>query len=278
MIDDILSLRTQFSLTDDHRYANIHNWISMKIDQIRAQLIVKEFQETGNIDYNWLTDLGRWPFSAVNMADDPTVTYCCSDLSKSFIPNVISLLSKNDPDVDLGIYTIRSACGTKEYYSFPMAVWKMIPKEHVRSRFNYYSRVSTAIFVNQKVSELKIVAILASPEDGVIISSHAVASGGIASGTVYIVKGGQIFYNNAVYTNNDTFTGSPGVTVYTGTGTVYLNSQAQSITELAPYPIGFDMARVITIEIMKEFGIEEGSITDILNDSVDDTQTIKEKS
>lgn len=274
MIDDALNILARFSLTDDHRLAAANRWLSMKIDQIRADLIIKEYQENNIIDQTWLTDLGLYPFNQVNYSDDPNVLYCCSDISKAFIPNVVSITSKQDSNIDLGLFSIISACGTKEYYPFPITTWKIIPKEHVRSKFNYYFRINTALYVNKKVNALRIMAVLASPEDGYIVQSEPVIT--IITGTIYIVKGGQIIYNNVVQVENSIFTGASGATSYTGTGKAYLENQLNALNDTQPYPVSADMARMITIELCtKEFGIEGGRVTDILNDSVDDTQAIK---
>ncbi len=270
MYDDILNIITKFSRTDESRFDE--TWISNKIDQIRAQMIIAEYQENQIIDQTWLTDLGLWTFNPVNFADDPSVNYCQSDISKAFIPNVVSITSKNDSDVDLGIYTLISACGTKEYTPFPMALWKSIPREHVRSRFSYYYRINTALYVNKKVDKLRILTVLASPEDGYIIQSAPVLSGSIVNTIVYKVKGGTIIYNNVVYLENTTFTGTSTAT-YTGDGKAYLNSQLLALSETQPYPVSADMARMITLEICtKEFAIEAGRAVDIYNDSADDTQ------
>lgn len=274
IFDDILNILTRFGMTDDSRFDR--EWISNKIDQIRAEMIIAEYQENGDIDHTWLTDLGMVTFNAVNFADDPSVNYCSSDISKAFIPNVVSITSKRDSNVDLGIYTLISACGTKEYTPFPIALWKTIPCEHVRSRFSYYQRINTAIYVNKNVDKLRIIAVLAAPEDGYIIQSAPVLSGSIATGIVYKVKGGTIIYNGIIRLENTTFTGVVSVTAYTGIGKAYLNSQLVALSETQPYPVNNDMARMITLEICtKEFGIESGRITDVLNDSTDDLQKAK---
>lgn len=273
LYDDILNILTRFGRTDDSRFDE--TWISNKIDQIRAQMIIAEYQENQIIDQTWLTDLGLWIFNPVNFADDPSVNYCQSDISKAFIPNVVSITSKRDSDVDLGIYALISACGTKEYTPFPISLWQHIPSEHVRSRFSYYQRINTAIYVNKKVDKLRILAVLASPEDGYIINSAPVLSGSIVSGIVYKVKGGTVIYNNIVRLENTTFTGT-ATTTFTGDGKVFLNSQLLALSETQPYPVSADMARMITLEICtKEFSIEAGNVVDIYNDSADDTQQAK---
>lgn len=276
LYDDILNLLSRFGLTDDSRLDR--DWISNKIDQIRAELIIAEYQQHQIIDQTWLSDMGLVSFNPVNFPDDPSITYCKSNISKAFIPNVISITSKNDADVDLGIYSLISACGTKEYTAFPISLWQTIPSEHVRSRFNYYQRINTSLYVNKNVDRLRILAVLASPEDGYLVNSLPVQSGLIISGIVYKVKGGTIIYNHVAYLENSTFTGV-GVSTYTGSGTAYLNSQLQALTETQPYPVSADMARAITIEICtKEFAIEAGRFTDVRNDSADDYQEAKQQS
>ena len=267
--DDIINILTRFYLTDDSRFTDISLWLSFKIDQIRAQLIIKKYNETGVLDNSWLTDLGLVAFHEVNFADDPNVTYCNCDISKAFIPSVVEIAGINNGNPDLGMYSILSTCGKNEYYSYPMSTWRNIPKEHPRSLFHYYQRKNTELYVNRKVENLLITAILTNPADGYIISSLPVTT--IATGTLYIVKFNQIAYNGNIYQPNDTFTGIASATTFTGTGKVVLQNQLTALDENEPYPVSADMARQITLEILtKEFGLEAKQITDIQNDSVDD--------
>lgn len=269
----ILNILTRFGMTDDSRLATIPNWLSYKINQVRAQLIIQSYQKDQIIDQTWLTDLSTMAFNPVNFADDPSITFCCGDVSKTFIPNVVSIRSGFDSNVDLGLYSVISLCGKKEYTPFPITTWQIIPKEHVRSKFNYYWRVNTALYVNKKVDNLRILAVLENPEDGYIIESNPIPSGSISTGIVYVVKGAQIIYNGTVYAIDAIFTGVSLVTTYSGIGKVYLNDQLQHILDTLPYPVSADMARMIELEILtKEFKLEAGQITDVENDSVDDEQ------
>jgi hypothetical protein len=269
--DDIINLLTRFKLTDDSRFATIDQWLSWKIDQVRAQLIIKQYNETGVLDNSWLTDLGLVGFHEVNFADDPNVTYCKCDISKTFIPSVVELASPSGGNPDLGLYSIISTCGKNEYYSYPMTTWRNIPSEHTRSKFHYYQRKNTELYVNKKVQNLLITAILNNPAEGYIISSTPVTT--IATGTTYIVKFNQIVYNGTVYRPDDTFVGVASATTFSGTGKVVLQDQLTALDETQPYPVSGDMARMITLEILtKEFGIESKQITDIQNDSADDEQ------
>lgn len=273
----ILNILTRFGMTDDSRLATIPNWLSYKINQVRAQLIIKSYQTDQVIDQSWLTDLSLVAFHSVNFADDPNITFCCGDISKAFIPNVVSIRSGWDSNVDLGLYSVISACGTKEYTPFPLTTWRIIPKEHIRSKFNYYWRINTALYVNKKVQNLRMLAVLENPEDGYIISSGNVLSGSILTGISYIVKDAQIVYNGNVYAPNSVFIGVTGITVFVGAGNVYLESQLLAISDTQPYPVSADMARQIELEILtKEFGLEAQQITDVDNDSVDDEQKSKQ--
>jgi len=266
-VDKILDILTKFGRTDDSRFDE--TWIGNMYDQIRSQLIVAEYQQTGIVDRNWLTDLGLTTFYPVNFADDESVNYCCSDMSKTTLPNLIPL---GKDGFDLGLFSLISACGTKEYYFQPMSSWKMIPKEHVRSRFSYYDRINTALYVNKKIEKLRPIVVLASPEDGYIVNSAPITSGNLVNGTVYRVKYGQIFYSGATQLEDSTFTAG-ATTTFTGTGKVYLASQLQTLSETQPYPVSSDMARQIALEMLtKEFKIEDSALADAFNDSADDSQ------
>jgi hypothetical protein len=274
-VDDLLIILTRFGRTDDSRIDP--TWLSYKFDQVRAQMIIKSFQDDGVVDRSWLSDLNIQSLHEVNYADDPNVTFCCAEISKLFIPNVVSLRSRKDGNIDLGLFSIISACGTTEYTLFPMTIWKSIPKEHIRSKFHYYDRINTSLYINKKVDNLLIRAVLEFPEDGYIIESEPIASGSLVSGTVYVVKEKQIVYNSVVYAVNSTFTAN-ATTTFSGNGVVYLNSQLQAIIDTQPYPCSADMARMIVLEILsKEFQIEASQITDVNNNSVDDQKEAKQQ-
>lgn len=273
-IDDLFILLTKFGRTDDSRIDP--TWLSYKFDQVRQQMIIKSFQEDGVVDRSWLSDLNIQALHEVNYADNPDVSFCCGEISKLFIPNVVSLRSRKDANIDLGLFSVMSACGTTEYTLFPMTIWKRIPKEHVRSKFHYYDRINTSMYVNKEVDNLLIRAVLEFPEDGYLINSTPITSGNLVSGTVYVVKDKQIVYNGVVYAPNATFTAN-STTTFSGNGMVYLESQLQAIIDTEPYPCSGDMARMIILEILtKEFQIEERQLTDVQNDSIDDTKKAKQ--
>ncbi len=269
IVDDIKNLLSKFGVTDENRLNN--QWLSAKIDQVRAQLIYELYGKTEVLDQNWLTDLNLVVFHKVNLSDDVFVSYCGCPVSKTYIPQVIQLPTKS-PNQDLGIQMIMSTCGKTSYYNRPLSQWKMIPSDHTYNLFPFYYRVNTALYVNRHVNQLRIVALLATPEDGYYILSDPIVSGSIISGTNYIVKFGQVVYDSVVYNAEDTFTGT-STTTFSGAGSVYLENQTAVYRDTYPYPVSADMARQIVIEICtKEFQIEKGQLTDVRNDSKDDIQ------
>jgi hypothetical protein len=269
IVDDIEIILTQFGKTDDSVLDE--NWIGYKIDDVRAQLIRAEYKITNVIDQSWLSPLGVVPFYAVNFADDRNINCCECDISKTILPQIVSLESGNG-NQDLGL-NIMSTCGKKNYHPYALTMWKELPSEHPRNLFNYYFRIGSDLYVNKKVEQLKIFGILRNPEDGVLITSAPVVSGIIATGVVYLVKHAQIVYNSIVYAVNSTFTGVIGVTTFTGSGVVYLSAQTAAFNDTDAYPCTGDMARQIVFEICtKEFGIEvKGLVADRKNDSKDDS-------
>jgi len=268
--DDIYSLLNKFKRTDENRVPE--PWMYHKINQVRADLMVRQYRETDIIDQSWYSDLGLVDFHEVNIADDVNAAYCDCPISKAYVPQVITLPTKSI-NQDLGFQMIMSACAKKtRYYNRSISQWNYIPKEHTYSLFRFYSRINTAMYVNAKVDQLRIVALLANPEQGFYTKSLPIASGSIVSGTSYIVVGDQIIYNAVIYNDGDTFTGT-ATTIFAGSGKVYLESQKTAYIETYPYPVSAEMARQIVIEICtKEFGIEKGQIADDTNDSEDDTQ------
>lgn len=268
IIDSIFISLTKFGRTDDTRVDE--DFLYYKICQVAAELKIKQYLVTRVIDYTWLSSPMTLNFYRVNKADDITVS-CNCDISKSTIPQTISIPNST---LDLGIFSLSSMCGTKTYTLKRMTQWSYIPKESVWSKFQYYDRRNTDIYVNQLVDKLSFVGLLLDPADGYLINSAPVASGSLVNGTVYLVKYGTVIYNNVVYVADSTFTAN-ATTTFTGNGTVYLNSQARAYRETDPFPASGEMIRQIEIEIlMKEFKIEASQMADLKNDSVDDAAKV----
>lgn len=268
IIDSILGIATKFNITDESRLDE--DWLSYKIDQVAAQLKIAQYAQTGIIDQAWLTDMGLVDTYKVNISDDINVSFCKCNVAKFEIPQVISFISK-EGNTDLGVYYLISSCGKNQYFPKRLSMWGYTPSDHTNNLFKYYWRINTAVYINDdRLEKIRPVLCLLHPEDGKFINSAPVDSGDLVSGTSYIVKFGQIVYNATPYSDGSTFTAN-ATTTFTGTGKVYLSTQARAYRETDPYPASGEMTRMIELEILtKEFGIEKNAITDVRNDSTDD--------
>ncbi len=269
--DEVTLILTKFSENDEWRVDP--DFIYKKIAQAREGAIIDKFtgkqggEFKGLVDQTWMQDLGMVDFHRVNFADDITLTSCDCDIYKAFLPQIISL-SDGDGYQELGI-TVISSCGKNKFYPYPLSQWKSIPEGHERGMFGYFARINNAMYTS-KQGRKRIYGLLQNPEDGKLIQSEPIASGSIVLGTIYRVKFGPVIYDGQTYVKDSVFTGS-AITTFTGTGTVYLNSQVIAYRELDKYPVNGDMARQIVLDIcVKEFGIEKQAIADIKNDSRDD--------
>jgi hypothetical protein len=271
IVDSILILATRFSRTDEDRLDE--DYLGFLVDQARISEVFKEYNITGVIDQNWLVDFGFYDMTKVNFSDDAEVDFCACDISKTEIPKTINLTSLGNGNLDLGL-KVMSACGTTQYTPYPLELWRMIPKEHIRNKFPYYQRFGTVIYVNRIVNRLRFMGIPESTDGLILKKTLPVSSGALKSGTVYMVKGnsGTITYNATIYLPNQTFTATSTAT-FTATGDckVFYNNYEVEMTSTDPYPVSAHLARQIVISILTtEFQIEKQQATDVVNDSADD--------
>lgn len=271
IVDSILILATRFSRTDETRLDE--DYLSFLVEQTRASEILKEYNITGIIDQNWLVDFGIYDLTKVNFADDPNVDFCECDIMKAEIPKTINLTAIGEGNLDLGLKVI-SACGSRSYTMYPLERWRMVPKEHVRSKFYYYQRFGNIIYVNKMVNSLRFIGIPETTDGLIIKKTLPVSSGNIKQGVVYMVKGstGLVTYNGLNYLPGSTFTGTT-TTTFTALGDckVYYNNFEYTMTDEDPYPVSPHLARQIVISILTtELQIEKQQAVDVVNDSADD--------
>jgi len=270
--DDLINLFSRFSQTDEQRIDE--DYFAYKIEQARVSEIIKEYNVTGIIDQNWLLDFGIYDLTKVNFADDPNVTSCACDIMKAEIPSVMNLTSLGDGNLDLGLKVI-SACGKTDYTYYPLEAWRLIPKEHVRSKFHYYQRFGNKIYVNKLVNSLRFIGIPETTDGLIIKKTLPVISGSVKAGVTYMVKGGSgsLTYNGVIYLPTNTFVGVTGITTFTASGTcqLFYNNFEVAMTENDPYPVSAHLARQIVISILTtELQIERQQVADVVNDSADD--------
>ena len=271
IVDSILILMTKFSRTDETRLDE--NYLAFLVEEARVTEIINEYNATGVIDQNWLIDFGIIDLTKVNFADDPNVDFCSCDIMKAEIPSVMNLTALGEGNLDLGLKVI-SACGSTNYTMFPLERWRMIPKEHVRSKFYYYQRFGNIIYVNKLVNSLRFYGIPETTEGLIVKKTLPIASGNLKSGYVYMVKGsaGIVTYDGVNYLPGQTFTAN-SVTTYVATGDckVYYNNFEYTMTDTDQYPVSAHLARQIVISVIStELNIERQQVTDVVNDSADD--------
>lgn len=271
IIDFILNIANRYKVTDEQRIDV--DILSYMIDIVAAELKVKQYIATKQIDHVWLSSPMILNFHRTNYADNQTITDDCI-ISKATIPQTIQLISM-DANKDLGIFSLTSLSGKKNYSFDRISRWKNLPPEHTYSLMCWYDRINTDIFVNTDVDRLLLTAVLANPEDGFINNSQSIPSGSLVNGTVYRNKFSQIVYDNSVIPPNTVFTATATAT-FSGIGKVYLNSEVTSFRDTSPYPASGDMIRQIQIQILTtEFKIEQGELLDVRNDSVDDANKVQ---
>lgn len=271
LVYSVLILADRFSRTDESRLDE--DYVSYLVEQVRVSEILKEYNVTGIIDENWLIDFGFYDMTKVNFADDPSVDFCECDITKTEIPATINLTSLGDGNLDLGLKVI-SVCGKVNYTYYPIEMWRMIPKEHIRNKFPYYQRFGTSVYVNRLVEKLRFFGIPETTEGLVIKKTLPVPSGSIKSGVVYMVKGtaGLVTYNGVNYLPGDTFTAS-SLKTFTSEGDckVFYNNYSTEMTWNDNYPVSAHLARQIVISILStELQIERQQVSDVVNDSIDD--------
>lgn len=272
IVDAIFILAERFSRTDESRIDE--DYLAYLVEQTRVSEILKEYNVTGIIDQNWLIDFVIYDLARVNFADDPLVDFCACDIMKAEIPEIINLTSLGDGNLDLGLKVI-SACGKNNYTYYPLEMWRQIPSEHIRSKFHYYQRFGTIIYVNKLVNKLRFIGIPSSIDGLMIKKTLPVISGSVKSGYNYMVKGttGSLIYNGVTYLPEDVFTGVVGITTFTASGTsqLFYQNYEVAMTENDPYPVSPHMAKQIVISILAtELKIEQSEVADVVNDSVDD--------
>jgi hypothetical protein len=272
IVDSVLILATRFSQSDEQRLDE--DYLANLVELTRVSEILKEYDRTGVIDQNWLMDFGIYSLTKVNFADDPNITFLDCDVMKTVIPEVMNLTALGDGNLDLAL-RIMSASGKTSYTFSPIERWHLIPKEHVQSKFGFYQRFGTTIYVNKLVNNLRFFGIPATTEGLMIKKTFPVISGSIKSGVVYQVKGtsGTVTYNGVIYIPGDTFTGIVSITTFTASGTsqVFYNNYEVAMTENDPYPVSAHLMKQIVISILTtELQIERQQATDIVNDSADD--------
>lgn len=273
IVYDAITVLSKGKYTDDSRLDdNASGFLSYKIREKRAQEIRNIYDKLRMVDPVWLQDYGIVDVTEVNTADDVTATLCKCKIGKVSLPRVISLTGNQGMNPDLGIYSVRSSCGTHEYYYKSLPQLQYFVDDEVRSRFKYYARVMDSLYLIPFVKQIRPLLILENPLDGFVNDTENKKSGDLIIGTSYTVYGSQIVHNGIGYAVGATFTAVNAT--FTGNGQVRLTNPRRQMTDLDPYPIGQEMADKIVLRILTEdFQIEKTEIASVDNKSNDVAET-----
>ena len=275
---DVINLITKFGFKDTQRYDT--DWVRNKRDELRAVFIQNEFRQKGFANPVWFQDLNVIQFTPVKESDiDYGICGTCN-ISKAIIPQHIPLYNPDSQNEDAGL-KIMTPCGKDMFYYLPLEVYKNIPEEHPRKKFNYYFNYNDSYFVTKKYPtglQLRVQGVFENPAAINTIQNLEVPSGSIQNGVSYTVINYQIVYNGLGYNVGTTFTGTSTAT-FTGAGAVILANPIQPFSEqTSTYPVTNAMARMIVMEMMiKEFGVEQAAISAYKNDIGDDNTQITNK-
>jgi hypothetical protein len=258
---DILLLLQKSKISKDFRVNPRH--IEHLINRYRAIAIRQNYSKTLDTDTSWLQDMGSIPTTTVTSADDPIIPISSVTLSKITIPTVVQLPS------NAGIYRMSSATKQITYYPVSQPRFFDFVQGSLRTRFDYYFKVGTSIYVNSLVDFLNPILILDNPLEGTIYDTTDKVSGTLVIGTLYQVQSGTIVHNAIQYNAPQTFTAVNSV--FLGTGKVQLVNQIRPFTVDDEYPMSFTLAEMIMLKILtQDFKIEESQVSDIRNDSQDE--------
>lgn len=277
IVYDIITIAKKAGYTDDDMLDE--DYLGYKIDEKRAKEIRDSYDRNKLIDPIWIQDFGVTDLTHVNFADDKSLTFLndCK-LGKVTLPPVVSFHNSLSATGDLGINSILSASGSKQYHFMPFNQLMMqinrLSDGSVYKLFGYYTKIHNAIYVTGDATKIRPLLILSRPLDGYVISSEYVTTGNLVVGTSYTVMSGQIVHNSIARNKDAVFTAVN--TTFTGTGLVQYTNQKRAMTDLDEYPLSNSQVEIVIMKILtQELQIQKAQITDIRNNSQDSLKTLQ---
>lgn len=279
-IHDILTILTKANFTDESRIDP--DYIGYKIDEKRAKEIRDSYNRNQLIDPIWIQDYGVFNTTTVNYADDKSFTFLDCHLAKATLPPTVSFGNGLAAINNLGDHSFRSISGTEEYFfkqhSKLMDLLNDVPASHPLRKFAYYSKVGNARYFVSKNKELvpeklRAMLILESPLDGFVFTTENVTS--LTIGAQYTVMSLQVVHNSIAYNAGDTFTAVNET--FTGLGTVQYLNQKRAMTNDDPYPFSKSQMEILILKLLtQEYGIESSKISEIRNNSQDESKVLNQ--
>lgn len=269
-IDYIIEVLTNFNYTDDSRLDR--DVIGLQLDTKREKAIRDSCGRNGSIDPIWLQDLGMVNLTKVKYNDDKLLPVCECEFGKVTLPPIVSLRHGFSNKESIGIHTIINVCGTGEFYFRPFArLFQLVGlrDSHPEKRYNYYTKVSNAMYTLPWLPTIRPIVILSRPLDGFVISSENLINGSLVAGTTYTVYDNQIVYELVTYNPGEDFVAVTDTT-FTGTGNVQYKDQKRQMTNEDEYPLSGTMIEEILLKILTiDYKLAADQITDFKNNSKD---------
>jgi len=271
LIYDVKTILEPAGITDESRLDE--DYIGFKIDQKRAKEIRDTFKRNPVIEPIWLQDIGIFDLATVNKAEDRSVSICNCKFSKAVIPPVVSITDNMSNAPDIGTYSVRSSCGTHEFYYQNISRLSLMHPDSKIGNMRYFAKVGNAIYLTPEVIKARAILILEKPLDGYVLDNAYQTV--IANGTTYYVASGNVTYNSVIYYKGSTFVGT-STTSFTGSGKVQYNNQKRAMTNEDNYPMSQTMSEVVLMKIFQQdYGIERQQVADLKNDADDQTNVLK---
>ncbi len=247
-----------------------------KINNYRALFLEQMFEEQNGKDVNPLY-YSRWPNqlgTVVDSADFETNSISTIKFMKYSLPKVIKL-----DDVNKSI-KVRSVSRQIQFYykTLPEIMELIFSDSFLPKLYHYWYIEGNEVYIYQPV-KADFLLLLEDPTDGYEINTHIYDITNLENGNTYVVISGIIRQDTGVamslYKVEDEFTCNTDYT-YEGDGKVKLSIQMEQLTKSGDYPIERSMAQKIVLAILtNEYKIEQGTITDITNDAMDQFRVIK---
>jgi len=242
-------------LTERHAQWLIHKY--------RSVTIRDDYRATREIDPSVLQDFGQIFFTNVLSSDDPAISVGSLHLGKIVVPRVVSL-----PGF-AGYYRITSSSKHCQHYPIEMDMFFNIPPDSIAAKGDYFFPVNNAVYISPVRKEGNMVLILDNPMNGIVLLTQNVLSGDIQTGVSYTVQSGQTVYNGVGYNVGQSFTGTFGITTFSGTGVVKHTIQKRPITINDDYPMSMNMFEKVIVKLFyQEFKFTQNMVADAKNDAM----------
>lgn len=274
-ISDIAVILKGSKMSKDSRISD--SFILSRINAYRSKEIRDSYSRNGYIDPSVIQDLGVMQATPVTSNEDPTVPKIGMILGRINIPQVVEI-----GDEDKGIVRVSHETGNKQFYKIPINRFFDMVEGTIKTKFCYVFRIGSTLYVNPFEENIRVFAILDSPEQGFFIDTtyqkndSLVYKTNYTNAEQYIVVEGGIKHNGVQYNQGSVFTAVNQY--YDGNGKVKLLNQKRRLTLEDYYPMSYTMFETIMMKILtKDFQVEEKEIPDLINDNQDQLNVIKQK-